>query len=537
MPIPLASNPFIRLFLQLPRQLLRLFSFLLLLARPSGEKRLTYIFPLSGLGLSLGLLSMTGNSLLAKPPISAQASKGNEQPKILQGLQFKPLQFDLPRPKVIRLAYNTTLLKLENAELPILQLSLHFPNGLQHEQILRAGIFQATLQLLEKGGTQKLPGAKFSSTLNRLGASVSLHEGRESWIIKLKVLRPYFDQAFRLLRQLLLTPALPANELENIKNSLIVGIQSRNEKPAKIARESLKELLYPGHRLGYRLQEADIKRLKLKDMQNELLQRIRPDNMYITAVGALQGLALEKKYLTPLLQALKQKAQAKKPMPQFSLNAQALRKRNHSYHGKILLITKPAAQAAIRIGAYLPAHNHPDFYALQVANYILGGGSFTSRLVKKVRVEQGLAYYTYSYNSFSAEHGIFRVGSGTRINRAARALQLILQEIAFMNKQVKTEELLLAKDSILNGLIFQFDTTQKIVSSHVRFRLHQMPTNYLQNFPKQIRMISEKDLVKVANYWQPEDLYIVVVGPASLQKELQKIRPVLIKAPEENIFK
>ena len=525
----LPTISFSRVFLQFPTQ--RLFSLLHTNLRRKAKPRLSLRI------LCFWLVFILSQGFIHSSLV-AQSLEDNTNPVILRGLQFKSTQFNLPEPEVSTLNYQATLFKLKDSRLPIVQLSLHFPNGLEQEQIHQAGTLHATLQLLKKGGTQKLPGAKFSIALNRLGAKLNVNQKKSSWSVQLKVLRPNFDRAFALLRQLLLRPALPANELENIKNALIVNILSRNEKPENLANESLKELLHPGHRIGHRLQKTDVTRLQLSNVRHEILRRIHPDHMYITAVGDIKGLALGKKYLKPLLQDLKQKAKGKALAPTI-LDVRTLKQRNHSYRGKILLITKPVAQVAIRIGAYLPAHRHPDFYALQVANHILGGGSFTSRLLKKIRVEQGLAYYAYSYNSFFAQYGIFKLGSGTRVNKASQALELILEEIDSMKekKKVKEAEINLAKESILNGLVFQFDTAQKIVNTKVRFRLHKMPKHYLRKLPQRIRNLSQQSLGKVMPYWQTENLYIVVVGPKSLQEELQKIRPVILKTPDEILFK
>ena len=56
------------------------------------------------------------------------------------------------------------------------------------------------------------------------------------------------------------------------------------------------------------------------------------------------------------------------------------------------LVDRSVVQATIILGSGGIARSNPDYYRLQVMNYILGGGGFASRLMKIVRSKNGLAY-------------------------------------------------------------------------------------------------------------------------------------------------
>ena len=480
---------------------------------------------------------------LVLPRGALQARPAAESP-ILAGITIPPLRFQLPQPQTTNALtqQQAELITLHDAELPLVKLSLYFRNGIQDEHIDRAGSLQAILQLLERGGSRNKSGVILHQELSELGASINFFSGRDYWGLRLHSIKHNFAAALALMQELLLEPALPVSHLKDIQNAMLIEIQQRNERPARIGQRRLNEILYPGLRLGYVLQKTNVYAITQQSLMQEWRWRSDPRQMYITAAGDIQNLDLPTK-LSVLLAALQQKRAATPHTPnKASVSVTAakekdLRQSNAPYHNKIVLITKDAAQAVIRIGAYLPAHNHADFYALQLANYILGGGSFTSRLVQKVRVEKGLAYYSYSYNNFEAQDGAFHAACGTRVEQAAQALRLILQEIQAMQDGVSAQELQLAKEAMLNSIIFQFDSAQKIVQDEVRFRLHQMPPNYLREFPLKIRAVTRQDIQRAARlYWRLKQFYIVVVGPGSLKKELQKIRPVITIEPEEKLF-
>ena len=62
-----------------------------------------------------------------------------------------------------------------------------------------------------------------------------------------------------------------------------------------------------------------------------------------------------------------------------------------------VVVRKDVPQSQVLFGQAGLARDDPDFYAAYVANHILGGGGFTSRLTEEVREKRGLAYSVYSY--------------------------------------------------------------------------------------------------------------------------------------------
>ena len=83
-----------------------------------------------------------------------------------------------------------------------------------------------------------------------------------------------------------------------------------------------------------------------------------------------------------------------------------------------------SAQAHVLIGQPGYKRKDPDFFALMVGNYILGGGGFVSRLSNEVRQKRGLSYSVYSYFSPGLHAGAFMVGLQTRPDQAEQALQV-----------------------------------------------------------------------------------------------------------------
>ena len=96
------------------------------------------------------------------------------------------------------------------------------------------------------------------------------------------------------------------------------------------------------------------------------------------------------------------------------------------------LIDRSVVQATIIMGSGGIARSNPDYYRVQVMNYILGGGGFASRLMKIVRSKKGLAYGISSGFDAGKFAGSFAVDTQTKNKSANEALRLIVEQLRDM---------------------------------------------------------------------------------------------------------
>src|SRR5204862_2637923 len=90
--------------------------------------------------------------------------------------------------------------------------------------------------------------------------------------------------------------------------------------------------------------------------------------------------------------------------------------------GATLRVAHPSTQSHVLLGVAALTRSDPDYFPLLVGNYSLGGGGFTSRLLKEVREKRGYAYSAYSHFLPYAREGPFVVGLETRRDQASAAL-------------------------------------------------------------------------------------------------------------------
>jgi zinc protease len=158
--------------------------------------------------------------------------------------------------------------------------------------------------------------------------------------------------------------------------------------------------------------------------------------------------------------------------------------------------------------------DNPDFYPVLVMNYILGGGGFTSRVVKSVRDDQGLAYSIYSGFDAKRSSGSFSVVFQTQNSNANQAIDSVLKELARIRQEPVTEQELDEAKSYLSGSFpLRLDTNRKTAHLLTFIEIYGLGLGYFDDYVSRIRAVTPEDVSRVAKrYLDPQNMIWVVVG-------------------------
>lgn len=487
---------------------------------PKAERRRPLSMP------AILLLAFLGTTLITMNTSGQTITQLHREGGILDGVKIRHLDWHSPKLHTVAIDSAATLYLLKDDTLPIINLRLIFEGGTSSEE-LRPGIKSALAQALKLGGAAGRSGEEIADDLASLGATLEFGATDESFAVSLTAMKADFPASFKILEDILLKPDFRPGVLPVIQSAMKTNVQRRNDRPESISQRKLREIMFLPDRRGHSLNLSDIDSIDIASLRTAHQDLFAGRSLHIALDGDFEPGATEA-MIADLVKAMppvvKPYRVYERESPPVGLTG---------YRGKIVLVKKDVAQAVVSMGTFLPAHNDSDFYALQAGNYILGGGSFVSRLMQEVRAKRGLAYYSYSRNDFDARFGRFVTSSGTRADRTADTLRVMLEVIGGMDR-IPSDELKLAVDSIINSLVFEYDNPSRILGSEIRFRIHHMPQNYLDLFQKKLGEVRPEDVRGVfGKHVRPEDFWIVVAGPASLQPELEKIRPVIVLDPEE----
>jgi len=236
-------------------------------------------------------------------------------------------------------------------------------------------------------GSRQHTRAQLRDAFDKLKAEVSV--GTEGAAIEVR--RAQLDETLRLVAEVLRQPAFPATEFEELKRAALTGAEAQRGEPSAIAGERLSRHLYPyppGHWLYP--QSMDERVAQLKAAQLDEAKRCYSDliggtGAHFVAVGDFDPDALSK-----LLEELF--GGWKTPAPYARIPARHFERPPLEE----TVATPDKANAVLRAGLNLPLRDdHPDFPALIIGNYLLGGNS-GARLQVRVREKEGLSYSTYS---------------------------------------------------------------------------------------------------------------------------------------------
>ena len=379
--------------------------------------------------------------------------------------------------------------------------------------------------MMESAGTEKYPKEILNEKIENLGAIVSCYSGIESSGAYLSILSKYNDEGLDILSQILRYPVFNQNELDIEKGIIKESIIRKNDDPDSITQTEFNKIIYGDHPYGRDLQWPVVSKITREDLIGWYNSYYHPNNIMMAVYGDFNKKEMLEK-INNYFGNWKKEETAYPEIPKVT----------NIFHPGIYLYNKDLTQAYIYIGHLGINFDNPDKYAVIVLNQIMGAGGFTSRLFKKVRTENGLAYRVGS--SFSAggrDTGQFFVYCQTKNNSASKAIKLILNEINYLRKNpVFDSEINTAKDSIINSYVFSFENSFSVIQKLMNLEYFNRPSDYYQNYIKNIKKVTKLDVLNAAKkYLHPDELTFVVVGKATdLEKQLSEFGKVTVRQPE-----
>jgi len=395
------------------------------------------------------------------------------------------------------------LLTSEQRALPTVSIELLIDAGARHESAEQGGLAHLTSKLLTDG-TAKRNARQISETLDFIGASLDAGCGDDLATISMTILKKDLGVGLQLLAEVLTSASFPSAEIDRQKQAITASIRAKTEDPGTVANEAFAAALFPGSAYGRPVEgtEASVKRLDRKRVLEFFQRYYRPNRTIMSVVGDIS----EQEISGALNHVFKNWSKGEASIPP-AAPAQDNRART-------LRINKDLTQANIILGHGGVARGHPDYYAIQVMNYILGGGGFSSRAMESIRNERGLAYSVYSYFGAEKSHGTFQFVMQTKNESAGEALRLTREEIRRMRDELVSEaELSDAKDYLTGSFPLRFDTNRKVAGFLAQVEFYQLGLDYADRYGDLIQKVSREDVQRVARqHLLPERLITVVVG-------------------------
>ncbi len=402
-------------------------------------------------------------------------------------ITYPALEFRMPQAQRIALKDGMVLFYLKDDELPLVSLTVLVRTGSLYDPEGKEGLAELTAALLRTGGTTKISSGEMDRKLDFLAASPSFSMSLDSASVHFSFLKSDLDECLNLLSQMLLEPAFEEKKIQEALALKKEELRRIADNPQKLAFREFNRLLYPGDPRGRYATFASLDKLSRGDLKAFHRKYFSPANMMLAVSGDISREEAVKKI---------EQAFGGSAVPRLVHDIPASPRQG----GRgFFMIRKPIPQSTVVSGELTISKNHPDFYAFEVLDFLIGSGGFSSRIFSAVRNEEGLAYSAGSFYRARSNYGVFGTYAFTKTSSTFRAISLvdaILRDAAA--DSFTRSELDWAKRSIINSFIFSFEQPGQIASQQMTVEYEKLPADFLATYREKIEAVTPEDVRRVA---------------------------------------
>jgi predicted Zn-dependent peptidase len=460
-------------------------------------------------GVALGV-AMLGLLCIATTACAGGTTLGDPRT-----MTFKPVEFAPPEPERVVLENGMVVYLLEDHELPLINLSATMRTGGWLEPAEKIGLAGLTGSVMRTGGGGGLTAEQIDEELEQLAGDVSVSIGRQSGSASLDVLSKDLRRGLQIFAGVLRQPAFEPARVELAKLQAIEGIRRRQDNPGSIVgREFVKQLYGPEHPTARESTIASITRITRDDLVAFHQRTVLPNGIILGVTGDFDKAAM----LALLRQTFGD--WKKGDVPELKIADVPETPGGRSI---VRFVNKETSQTHLRVGHLTLKENDPDYVPLAIANDILGGSSFRSRLFNDVRTKRGLAYSVGSRLSTGMhDQGVWLMRAETKLPSTQEVISRFVANMERMRTEpVTDEELAEAKEAYVNSFVFSFTSPSAIVNRFIELEYDGLPKNFLQQIRDRVVTLTKEDILSAAKkHFHPDRLTIVAVGPGEALPKL-----------------
>ncbi|MDE2598281.1 MAG: insulinase family protein [Rhodocyclaceae bacterium] len=392
--------------------------------------------------------------------------------------------------------------------LPILDVQVDIAAGSAQDPAGKSGLASITRGLLDAGvqaaadapalDEEQIAGRVVDLGI-RLGGGVD--SDRTSLTLRTLADTEQRNGGLTLLRRLLSAPSFPQDVLTREKARTIAAIQEADTRPASVLSRRFGAALYGDHPYGRTPSVESVGAVTRDDIVAFHRNNYSSAGAVISMIGNISRAEAES-IAADLAAALPSHA------PVAAIPPVSRPK------GELVRIDHPSTQAHIAVGMPAVKRSDPEYYALLVGNYTLGGGGFVSKLMQEVREKRGYAYDVHSYFAPRLLEGPFQIGLQTRREQADAALKVVNTVLdGYLKNGPSEAELAAAKKFYIDGLALRIDSNAKLLGYLSAIGFYGLPLSYIDDYPKIIGSVTAEQVrAAFASHLNKDNLVTVIVG-------------------------
>jgi predicted Zn-dependent peptidase len=438
---------------------------------------------------------------------SAQTS---EVPKRPEKLKFPPLEYHPPKPEDYRVVLKSGPVGyvVEDRELPLVNIVVYVRTGEYTDTPERKGLASLAGYLIARGGTEKRTAEELEERLAFLAAELSSGVGDTQGNVRLNLLAKDLPEGMEILREVLTSPRFQEDKIDLRKRQMIQAMRQRNDDSGAIeAREAAYLAFGEEFWANQHPTPATVNPLTQQDLLAFHKSYFWPSNFVLAVSGDFD----RQEMIGRLEKLFSDWPWRGETAPQIPTNTV------FAAPGAYIL-DKDVNQG--RVSLILPGimRQNPDYFPVLMMNDILGGGGFTSRIMNRVRSDEGLAYSAFSRFPGGIYYPLpFTAGFQTKSRTVAYATSIVLEEIRqIATTAVREEELATSRQAFIERLPQTFATKTQVANTFAQDEFtgrYAREPDFWQKYRPRIEGVNKDEIERVAQkYLQTNKLVLLVVG-------------------------
>ncbi|MDB9741275.1 insulinase family protein [Akkermansiaceae bacterium] len=388
----------------------------------------------------------------------------------------------------------------EDGKVPLVFINVAIKAGKVSENIETAGLNTLLASVLTKG-TVSMTAEEIADTIESLGASISASSGNNTFSVRASCLMQDLERVMQILSEILISPALHNENIEQEKTVQLNNIKENKLDPASLAFENLRHQLFGNEGYGIPSDgtEESVSNLNRLALYAHHSAYFTASNMVVSFFGDVNEEHVENlaaKYLSGIKEgkAPEPKAQTVLPAGENTLHLDK-------------------EQSVLTIGFPGCSVSDSDRYALGLLNAWCS--DMAGPLFTKIREELGLAYYVSSTMFFGFDCGMLAFYMGTSPEQLELAKKELLETIDTIAKNGMSEsELESVKTSWLAKQALANQSQSAMASMCSVDSILGLGANHYHQTAEKIKNLTAAEIQRIAKkYFGDAQPSIVVCSP------------------------
>jgi zinc protease len=368
--------------------------------------------------------------------------------------------------------------------------------------------------LLRRGGAGAYSAAKLDDTLEFLAAHASVSVGMVRSSASIGGLSRDLPFLISLLGDILTTPRFDTARISTAVEEKIQDIEHEMDTPPQTMGLAWDRISYGASAWTHLTDSADVRGLKADNFRRVLAGRFSGSRVWISVAGRFDK-ASTRQQIMALLERLRRGPAAKAPVARLDSLAPV-----PDMPGRgVWLYDVPASQTQIRVGARFLRRDNPDYYPLMLASEVLGQGGFGSRLVDRIRSDEGLTYHVSSFVGSDYDRpAMLGVELQTKVQSTGRALKLVFEEITRLRDSgFRAGELSKAREGLAASVPSMFDSPEATADLVLESSAWGRRDDHFARYLRALDTIPDTTVLRVYRKWfVPDSMRVVICGPADV---------------------